>query len=265
MLKLSQIVGLPGLPDGETPSVRKVFNTFNWILIIIGLWLPIQYYLQARGFLPWIALRILDWLIWFSIFIEAVVITCLVKKKMRYLFGNWMNLCLIVIAFPVFWLVGSSYFISFRYLRVLILLRLIYPVYPITRELLARNSLGITLLVVIILTVLGGILLSIIDPAIGSFFIGIWFAAQTVSTVGYGSPLPTTIAGKLFALLLMIVGIGLFSVLTANLSSFLIMRKKPKLEEEQKPILENLGRLEEQLIALEERLLKAIETKKDAE
>ena len=47
----------------------------------------------------------------------------------------------------------------------------------------------------------------------------LWWAIVTTTTVGYGDRFPITNPGRIVAILLMIIGIGLFSVLTSYLSS----------------------------------------------
>jgi voltage-gated potassium channel len=49
-----------------------------------------------------------------------------------------------------------------------------------------------------------------------------WWAIQTVTTVGYGDVVPTTTYGKAVASLLMVVGITLLSVLTATVTAALV-------------------------------------------
>ena len=44
---------------------------------------------------------------------------------------------------------------------------------------------------------------------------GVWWAIQTVTTVGYGDTKVTTDAGRIIAICLMITGIGFVAVLTA--------------------------------------------------
>lgn len=45
-----------------------------------------------------------------------------------------------------------------------------------------------------------------------------WWAVVTITTVGYGDKVPTTELGRIYATGLMIVGIGLFSILTSYLA-----------------------------------------------
>jgi len=50
----------------------------------------------------------------------------------------------------------------------------------------------------------------------------LWWAATTVTTVGYGDTFPVTSEGRGVAALLMLVGITFFSWVTANIAAFLV-------------------------------------------
>ena len=57
-----------------------------------------------------------------------------------------------------------------------------------------------------VITVGAGLLMTLVDgenfPSIGS---GLWWAVQTVTTVGYGDDVPTSLAGRLVAVLVMLL------------------------------------------------------------
>jgi voltage-gated potassium channel len=76
----------------------------------------------------------------------------------------------------------------------------------------------------------------------------LWWAATTVTTVGYGDRFPTTPAGRGVGVLLMSVGIAFFGFLAGSLASFFLERREesemdPKLAE----IAERLDRIERSL------------------
>ena len=71
-----------------------------------------------------------------------------------------------------------------------------------------------------VITVVAGLLVTVVEhdtyPSIGT---GLWWAAQTVTTVGYGDIVPTSLAGRLVAVFVMFLGIGFLTVVTAAITS----------------------------------------------
>ena len=78
-----------------------------------------------------------------------------------------------------------------------------------------------------VMTVGAGLLMTVVDhenyPSVGS---GLWWAAQTVTTVGYGDNVPTNFAGRLIAVLVMLLGIGFLTVITAAITSTFVARSR---------------------------------------
>jgi len=70
-------------------------------------------------------------------------------------------------------------------------------------------------------------------------FDGLWWTMTTVVTVGYGDISPTTIEGKLFAMFLYIVGIGLMTILIGKIIDSLSLRKRLREEGKLQITLEN--------------------------
>ncbi|TCO41013.1 voltage-gated potassium channel [Kribbella antiqua] len=57
---------------------------------------------------------------------------------------------------------------------------------------------------------------------ITSFSDALWWAAATITTVGYGDTFPTTAEGRLVAVALMIAGIALLGTITASLAAWFL-------------------------------------------
>ena len=78
-----------------------------------------------------------------------------------------------------------------------------------------------------VMTVVAGLLVTVVEhknyPSIGT---GLWWAAQTVTTVGYGDNVPTNLAGRLVAVLVMLLGIGFLTVITAAITSTFVARSR---------------------------------------
>ena len=104
------------------------------------------------------------------------------------------------------------------------------------------------------ITLLAGWLMTVIDhtgfPTLGS---GMWWAVQTVTTVGYGDHVPTTDAGQLMAAATMLLGIGFITVITASITGAFVARSRreqhlegpePARVEDLQQVIERLERIE---------------------
>ncbi len=65
-----------------------------------------------------------------------------------------------------------------------------------------------------------------LNPAIRSPFDALWWGISTMTTVGYGDVVPQTPEGRIAAATLMLLGIGLFSSVTAIITSFLTTNRR---------------------------------------
>ena len=84
---------------------------------------------------------------------------------------------------------------------------------------------------------------SAVNPNVTSIFDSLWWAVVTITTVGYGDVSPVTSEGRLAAGVLMVLGIVLFSTLTAALTSALTSSSEAKQSANER--LEALERLRE--------------------
>ena len=60
------------------------------------------------------------------------------------------------------------------------------------------------------------------DAAFPTFNSGLWFAIQTVTTVGFGDHVPTSTAGRWMATIVMVTGVGFMSVITATITAVFV-------------------------------------------
>jgi voltage-gated potassium channel len=80
-----------------------------------------------------------------------------------------------------------------------------------------------------IAVVVFGVVERLIDPkTFHSVWLGIWWAIETVTTVGYGDIVPDQAAGKVIAAFLMLGGLSLLSVITAVITSGFVSRAQDR-------------------------------------
>ena len=247
------MIGVGGVPQTETPRIKRIGNIIDSFMFLIAFWLPVQWYLQVKHFISPELSNFSDWFVWSAFVIEALVMGTLVKRKVFYFLTNWLNAFIIIVSFPLIWLY-FPFLVTLRAVRILLIVRLTFPWMHIARDFLSKNHLGTTLIISVILTCLSGMLLSTFDSGIPNPFDGIWWAWETVTTVGYGDVVPVSPFGRILAILIMILGLGLFSLLTANFSAFLIGREQKEEEHREERILTLLHQIQMRLQTLERQL-----------
>jgi voltage-gated potassium channel len=229
---INLVIGLRGVAADESPAARRWASHFELPMILLAIWILVEWYLSAKGIYPATLDRITNWSIWLFFVLETVVLTSLVENKLRYLRSNWMNLLIISAGVPVLW-GGGAQAAALRTLRLLLMFPLLLSTSDSVRKILTRNYLGTTLLVALAFTLMSGLLIAGIDPAIETVWEGLWWAWVTVATVGYGDIVPQSMAGKVFGAVVILFGVGFFSLLTASFSAYFVSRGEIEIEEEE--------------------------------
>jgi voltage-gated potassium channel len=98
-------------------------------------------------------------------------------------------------------------------------------------------------------TVLFAVLEWIIDPkTFHSVWLGMWWAVETVTTVGSGDVVPSQTVGKILAGFLMLGGLSLLAVVTAAITSGFVARAQAERQgANEDPVLDKLDQLGRQL------------------
>lgn len=245
--------GLSGIDSNENYRAIKAGRLFEWPMILIAFWIILEWYIEANSMAPLLLTFYSDWLIWGFFVIETLVLCFLVDDKINFLKRNWGGLVIIVAGLPWLW---DAFPIAggLRILRLLVLFSLLFSMSTSARKILSHNNLGTTLIVSFIVVVFSGTIMAAVDPAIKSPLDGIWWAWVTVTTVGYGDIVPVSTMGRIFAGFLILLGVALFSLLTASFSTFFLSQSEDKLTAQELENSKMLEYLQQQVLSLEAKI-----------
>jgi voltage-gated potassium channel Kch len=118
-----------------------------------------------------------------------------------------------------------------------------------------------------VVVVAGGILMRVLDrDEYSNVWVGMWWALQTVTTVGYGDVTPRNVSGRIVAVFVMLEGIAFLTIIIAAITSTFIARAQFERDvaqgadgdEAERRIEARLDRLEQRLEQLELLLRQAI-------
>src|SRR6516165_3200557 len=94
-----------------------------------------------------------------------------------------------------------------------------------------RRAMGVIVTATAIVVVGAGSLMRLIDHReYASIWVGMWWAMQTVTTVGYGDVTPKDPNGRIVAAFVMLEGISFLAIITAAITSAFVARAQAERE-----------------------------------
>jgi voltage-gated potassium channel len=197
---------------------------------------------------PWGTVgSVLNWTIWLAFLAELVVMLAVARDRRAYLRRHPLDLLIVVLTPPF-----ALYFVeSFRLVRLLRVLRLI-RLAPLAR--LAFSLKGVQAaagLAVLTAVAAGGAFAAEEGKSFGD---GMYWAAATMATVGYGDLRPHSEEGKVLAILVMLVGIGTASLVIGAVAQRFLAEPIEGVETADDDLLVEVRAVSERLARLEQLL-----------
>lgn len=204
------------------------------------------------------AFVVADWVIWAVFVAEYSLGLGLAEDRVRYIRHAWLLLLVVVLSAPLL----PALFGVVRLARVARALRLVRLVgfsaqaFPALRSTLGRRAVLYLMASFLLLITVAGALMSLVEPQTvkGNMWDGMWWAAVTSTTVGYGDISPVTPLGRAVAVLLMVFGIGMAGTLAASVGAYFVSQGQQ----------DNLGDVINRLDRLEALLSKLQDTRQDS-
>ncbi|MCI1746795.1 MAG: potassium channel family protein [Acidipropionibacterium sp.] len=200
-------------------SLSKWERATKWPLAALSLVFIAVYAWQvvAQPIDPWNILANSAMYVLWAMFV-ADYVTRLLLSERKWTFVKQNVLSLVVVVLP-----------AFGPLRILLLLPAFNSLQRTGRIALRGRIVTYVASSVVMVVVIGS--LAILDvergapgASIDSFGDAVWWSFITLTTVGYGNYSPVTVMGRVIAVGMMLAGIGLLSVVTSYLASWMVSR-----------------------------------------
>lgn len=250
----------------------KIKAYYDTSIIILAL---ISVVLVILGFTDLIDLEkppysIVDLVIWFVFLVDYIWRFSISKSKWSFIINNIFDLLAILPLNAIFTVFRLGRIFRLARLTKLVKLTRLLRIIGLTGKLekklkifLRTNGLIYILYVNFFIVLVGSSILSVVEEK--SFSDSVWWSLVTVTTVGYGDIVPSSLFGKWLAVLLMLVGIGTIGMLTSSLTNFFVkdesktqinLDKLYKEIENQRQLIESQDKKLEELNQMVKELLK---------
>jgi voltage-gated potassium channel len=262
---MADSAGAVAAPAVSLSFAERVLKALDWPLTMFSLLIVPAIFLEhnsTSASLRYLAWQ-LNWAVWVMFSLEYATRLITAPDRKRFIRSAWLDLAIIAVS-PPFGVPEAWQ--NVRAMRALRLLRLARAAALLGmglragRRALRNYPFQFVLLVATATVFIGatGVFIAEegVNQNIGSFGDAVWWAIVTVTTVGYGDVSPTTTEGRVLAVFMMLVGVGVIGTLTAALSSYLLKTDREKAHDSLH------GRIDELETKLD-RILNAIESRED--
>jgi voltage-gated potassium channel len=203
------------------------------------------------------AATILNWVVWAAFAVETVVMLAVVPERRQWLRRHPVEVAVVLLTLP--FLPSSLH--ATRLLRAFRVLRL-FPLLRFGRRVFSLEGLRFAGLLALLTALGGGAAFSAVEKH-QDMWDGVWWAAETMTTVGYGDVYPKTTGGRMIAIVLLVVGVSFVALLTGALAQRFLRADVEEIEkaevelavteadvaDELREVLERLHRLERTVAA----------------
>ncbi|MFZ5425313.1 MAG: potassium channel family protein [Patescibacteria group bacterium] len=223
-------------------------------------------------------LGVIDVAIWLIFVLELVLLTYLAPSRIHYLKAHWYDGLIVFLPFlrilrlfqiSVLVTLERTFLSLYNLLAVLFGDAQLFRVFPLvakfisnTRSLVLKHRLNYLISVIVAVVVFLGSLGAVFEQDapganITNIYEGIWWGIVSITTVGYGDRFPVTLQGRIVGVILMTLGVILFSLLTANIASFMVEDREKKARKK------NTEHLDKRLTKIEDQLMQIIDEIED--
>lgn len=119
------------------------------------------------------------------------------------------------------------------------------------KRLITRRGLLYSLVLCLLILGLGGLGFWMLEPRAHTFSDGLWLAFTTAATVGYGDIVPSTHASRAFAVIVVLLGLAVLSLVTASVAAMFVETEERQIERD---LMREIGALRSEVRSLRDEL-----------
>ncbi|MES2191391.1 MAG: potassium channel family protein [Pseudomonadota bacterium] len=98
------------------------------------------------------------------------------------------------------------------------------------KRFITRRGLLYSLALCLLILGMGGVGFWVLEPRALTLSDGLWLAFTTAATVGYGDIVPSTHASRAFAVLVVLLGLAVLSLVTASMAAMFVETEERQIE-----------------------------------
>lgn len=119
------------------------------------------------------------------------------------------------------------------------------------KRLITRRGLLYSLVLCLLILGMGGLGFWMLEPRAHTFSDGLWLAFTTAATVGYGDIVPSTHASRAFAVVVVLLGLAVLSLVTASVAAMFVETEERQIERD---LMYEIGALRSEVRSLRDEL-----------
>lgn len=201
-----------------------------WMTVLAIAWLPVlivPFVTTLRGAVA-ATFEAFDYFVWFAFGVEYGIELWLAVDKRHFVRNHLLDLA--VVAVPILRPLRLARL--FRLVRLGRVGAVLSEGLNRSKKLLTSHGLHFVLLAVTVIILAAAGTETLVErhvpgSTIHNFGDALWWAMETVTTVGYGDKVPVTGTGRIVAVILMLTAIGLVGFLTASVASYFVKEQQP--------------------------------------
>jgi len=224
-------IGLAGVALDDNPRALAWQKKLHPFMVAIALLSVPAYMLDTALQHPdWHRIAtILDAVILAAFAAELAWMLWVTSFPVVYLTENWLNAVIVIGAGAAVLGAATEWVAVVRVMRVAISGLVMIRALTGFRDLFTHRGAPALIGIAILMMLGAGGVFYWLDPGIHSYWDGLWLAFTTGTTVGYGDVVPSTGASRVFAAFMVLIGVSLMTLFTANVVAFFIGREETEL------------------------------------